>query len=363
MPEASKPATLLPFELLCQKLKRQFPNIAAARSEAETTKVKLNASLSAIKLPDTASLVVFGSLARREWTSESDVDWTMLVNGPSDPEHFRLAIWIGDLIRERFREPGRTQTFGTLTSSHELVHHIGGDEDTNKNLTRRILLLLESCSLNDNQERERVIRAVLQRYIVCGPGVPDTSDLRFTLPRFLLNDIVRLWRTFAVDYAAKKWQRADIGWALRNAKLRIPRKLTFAKGLLMCLDCELLNSESPWKERGKPTVGTIEEQLVSGIAELVSLSPIDMISRVFLSFDSKATAEQLLSAYDQYLGMINDSTKRKHLDTAVDFQNALQDEIFAEVRDISHKFGSALETLFFSENDRLRKLTQRYGVF
>ncbi|HEV2991737.1 MAG TPA: nucleotidyltransferase domain-containing protein [Candidatus Angelobacter sp.] len=30
---------------------------------------------------DTASLVVFGSLARGEWTTGSDLDWTYLVDG------------------------------------------------------------------------------------------------------------------------------------------------------------------------------------------------------------------------------------------------------------------------------------------
>jgi hypothetical protein len=208
-----------------------------------------------------------------------------------------------------------------------------------------------------------VIRAVLQRYLVCGPGVPDPNDLRFTVPRFLLNDVVRLWRTFAVDYAAKKWQRADKGWALRNAKLRIPRKLTFAKGLLMCLDCELLGAERPWTHVGAPTAGMIEEQLVNGCTELVNLTPLDMLSRVLLALGGTETARDVLQAYDNYLGLLNNPAKRKHLDESVNFNDAFNDKVFSEVRQISHRFGEGLQKLFFDERDDLTALTQKYGVF
>jgi predicted nucleotidyltransferase len=352
-----------PFDRLREQLSVSLPNIEQARSQADATKTRLRQILNGIDLPETTALVVFGSLARREWTDGSDVDWTLLVNGPSDPEHFRLAILIGDRIRQHFNEPGPTQTFGTLTSSHELVHHVGGDEDTNRNMTRRVLLLLESCSVFGNSECNKVIRAVLQRYIVCGPGVPDPRDLKFAVPRFLLNDVVRLWRTFAVDYAAKKWQRADKGWALRNAKLRIPRKLTFAKGLLMCLDSELLPAEAPWTEVGAPAIGMLDGQLVNGCTELVNLTPLDMLSRVLLALGGAKTARKILRAYDDYLGLVNDQVKRKHLDESVEFKNALNDQVFSEVREISHRFGDGLQSLFFEEREDLTALTQKYGVF
>ena len=357
------PTSQQPFEALRNNLAISLPNIESARKNADATKERLKEVLNGIDLPETTALIVFGSLARREWTNGSDVDWTLLVNGPSDPEHFRLRLLIDERIRQAFKKPGQTETFGTLTSSHELVHHIGGDEDTNRNLTRRILLLLESCSVFGITERNKVIRAVLQRYIVCGPSIPDSNDVRFTVPRFLLNDVVRLWRTFAVDYAAKKWQRADKGWALRNAKLRIPRKLTFAKGFLMCLDCELLLSQSLWKEVGTPKLGMIEEQLVNGCAELVNLTPLDLLSRVLMALNSSTTAKQILEAYDHYLGLVNDDVKRKHLDKSVDFKKAMQDPVFAEVREISHRFGAGLQKLFFDEHNDLTKLTQKYGVF
>jgi hypothetical protein len=37
------------------------------------------------------SLVVFGSLARGEWTSGSDLDWTYLIDGGANSDHLLIA--------------------------------------------------------------------------------------------------------------------------------------------------------------------------------------------------------------------------------------------------------------------------------
>src|SRR3954464_8253779 len=86
------------FEILRDLIGIRLPNLVNARLQADAIREHLRTILAGIELPETTSLVVFGSLARREWTQDSDVDWTLLVNGPSDPEHFRLAVLIGDRI-------------------------------------------------------------------------------------------------------------------------------------------------------------------------------------------------------------------------------------------------------------------------
>jgi predicted nucleotidyltransferase len=44
-------------------------------------------------------LVVFGSIARGECTSKSDVDWTLLMDGQSNPRYDSIALDIKEKIR------------------------------------------------------------------------------------------------------------------------------------------------------------------------------------------------------------------------------------------------------------------------
>src|SRR5438128_166873 len=129
-----------------------WPTIEKAQKDAEEERSKRAEQFSSAGLvPTDTSLVVFGSLARGEWTQGSDLDWTLLVDGQVDGQHADIAHKIADLVSER--PPGPTGVFGGLTFSHDIVHFIGGDDDTNTNTTRRILLLLESKSLTDDSVR------------------------------------------------------------------------------------------------------------------------------------------------------------------------------------------------------------------
>jgi len=120
-----------------------------AREKAAAVRVKLDQILFE-KIPkytsgDT-SLVVFGSLARGEWTSASDLDWTYLIDGQANSDHLVIAQKIQTILKDHeaeFRPPGQTGTFGNMAFSHDIIHQIGGQNDTNKNTTQRILLLLE----------------------------------------------------------------------------------------------------------------------------------------------------------------------------------------------------------------------------
>jgi hypothetical protein len=131
------------------------------------------------------------------------------------------------------RAPGTQGVFGVPFDLASLVDHIGLDADTNTNLTRRMLLLLESREVA-GAVHEHAWRTVLDRYL--NYGIKD-----FRPPRFLLNDLTRYWRTICVDFEGKHrdTQGNDPKWVSRNAKLRTSRKLLFAGGLIPIILCHL----------------------------------------------------------------------------------------------------------------------------
>lgn len=338
---------------------------AAAKATAEKRSSVVDKLTKQKLLPPDTTFVMFGSLARNEVTTGSDLDWTLLADGQSDTQHRDVTRKIKELVKhDNHKPPGPTELFGTMTFSHELVHLIGGDADTNRNTTRRILLLLESRGIVDNDPvRDRVLRNILKRYLQEDLDYHESHKQKRRVPRFLLNDIERFWRTMAVDYANKRRDR-DKGWALRNFKLRLSRKLTFTAGLAMCMSCQfrpprLLEEASPDDFRGE-----LENYLIG----FSNKPPLHVLAEFVLNFDSKDTAKALdagkaiFDAYDKFLEVLDNEDNRNHLDN-LSRECAGSDEVFAQASEIGTAFQDGLCKLFFETNDELTKATQRYGVF
>src|SRR5262245_55801916 len=125
---------------LAKKSQRTWPTMRQAIENATKQQNRISETLETQSLvPVDTSYVVFGSLARSEWTSGSDLDWALLLDGQADESHQRTVIEIRNTLRNslQFKPPGPTGIFGGLTSSHDLIHRIGGDLDTNRNTTQR----------------------------------------------------------------------------------------------------------------------------------------------------------------------------------------------------------------------------------
>jgi predicted nucleotidyltransferase len=347
------------ISLLQSHVGEKWPAINQARTKAIEISQKLEKTLRGLSSTD-ASIVVFGSLARKEWTSKSDVDWTLLIDGQADPEHLKVAQDVAGCLEDgEFQAPGTTGIFGNMTFSHDLVQKIGGREDTNENTTRRVLLLQESVAFGKPDAYERVLRLILSRYLEDDRGL-RFGTLPYKVPRFLLNDIVRYWRTITVDFVEKQRGQGGHGWGLRNAKLRMSRKLIFATGMLSCFSCELLSGSEARRELLKRhSTVAMEEHLRNFIKE----TPLEILATFLVELDIKrSTARKLFSAYNAFLALLNDSKKRNHLKN-LHYDDIRGNVVFNEVRGFSREFQEGLTALFFNDSKKLRDLTIFYGVF
>ncbi len=303
-------------------------------------------------------LVIFGSIARDESTSKSDVDWTLLVDGQSDPNHYEIGQKIKQkILKTGLAEPSPSGLFSKITFSHDLIHYIGGVDDTYFNLSKRILLLLESerISFEDSNDPSgtaysRVILGIIERYISNDSSFLSNHGKDLAVPRFLLNDIVRFWRTMCVDFANKQREQAGKKWALRNIKLRMSRKLIFVKGLLMCASCY-----------NHPSISS--QELKATLSKIISFKAIDFVVNELIKYqiDDKWII-QLLDAYDIFLKMLNNDSVRNHIE-GLPINDVYSDSLFSEARNNAHLFQEALDNVFYYEETPLKKFTLKYGVF
>jgi predicted nucleotidyltransferase len=359
--EPSRPGETDAVTRLAKKWSLQVNEISRAKEEARKRRLQFNNICEEEKfLTEDTSVVVFGSLARDEYTSGSDADWTLLIDGQANADHLKVTQKIKASIKDLFKAPNATGAFGGMTFSHQLIHNIGGAEDTNANTTQRILMLLESRSIRGPGDAAygRVVRGILNRYLEQQVSNLNREKIRYKVPRFLLNDVVRFWRTMAVDFAGKQWARGGEGWGLRNAKLRLSRKLIYVAGLLTCFSCVLdedLNA-SVHSESDKAL------ELVTHLRKAVKNTPLGVLANALLRYDSHGDVSRLIfNAYNGFLGILNDPAKRDHLESLL-AENSERDPVFAEVRRISDVFENGLDKLFF-ENQNISPLTRKYGVF
>ncbi len=327
----------------------EWPNVLKALEKTRSRFAEVRKLLDDLDSSDT-SIVVFGSLARSEWTTGSDLDWTLLVDGQADPAHLDSVHKIQSKLKAaKFVDPGPSGVFGNMAFSHDIIHQIGGEDDTNRNITQRILLILESKTVGRSEAYERVVRNVLESYLANGS---PAGSLEAKVPRFLLNDIVRYWRTITVDFVYKKRERAGQKWALRNAKLRMSRKVIFAAGLLMCLTCDksllpIFGKESPLER----------------VNDCIKHTPLRILAEASLVLEVPAkTVRDLFDSYDDFLAVLDTEAHRSELE-ALDEDRKDDSAVFQRIRETGHRFQSGLSSMFFKGDRGLAELTMKYGVF
>jgi predicted nucleotidyltransferase len=352
---------ILPIELLEKALGCRWQHLEEARHESIALKKRLSDKILGIQVNDETSIITYGSLARNEFTKHSDIDWTLLVDGKVSSEHRKIGREANNIVKsECSKAVGRENTFGGISYSHDLVHKIGGNEDTNKNTTQRILILLESYPLGNNKAYDRVKREVLCRYVKEDWGIWNTQ---IKVPRFLLNDIARYWRTMCVDFAYKRRDRDNEEWALKTLKLRFSRKLIYVSGLLSCFSC-ISDITLAHQLRSINDVEEQRELIIDHLAQITSHSPLDIFSEMILPHeDLYNAAKVVMDSYNDFVGILSDNEYRLHLKELSPIETNT-DKFYNETRELGHKFQDGLDEIFLSDNSSMFfSLTKKYGVF
>lgn len=301
-----------------------------SKAHAEKTLGTLRPKIAPL-LPPGEVVVNCGSYARREASANSDIDFFVITKGtaPTDPSQDDPPTWwpqVVEAIKEVIEtEPAEGGAFSQIEYRDEMLRNIGGDRDTNQKITRRILFLLEGDWLGNQAELESIRREILEKYIA--EGMTDHQ-----LALFLLNDIIRYYRTICVDYEFKTGQGIKPKpWGIRNIKLIFSRKLLYASGIFSVAQ----------------TADCRRDRKLEVLESLFKMPVIDRMQEIC----GKSNMRAVLASYNRFLDQMESPDTRRHL---IDLkrENRSKDAIFRDLKNEGHNFTRELLKLLENTFDR-----------
>jgi len=216
-------------------------------------------------------------------------------------------------------------------------------------MTRRILLLIESVPVTEGKTHKDVIDKILSRY--CSDYLPPNrkEDSPVKVPRYLLNDLVRYWRTMSVDFGTKRWQSSRDETNVRLAKLRITRKILFAGPLATLLLVPQKIQKN--KELAKYLQKSFEKPPLAQLAGTVDL----------LHDTSKTALKNLLISYDKFIKLLSSKEERRILEGHGKGKGQ-NSETWEKCKQIGEKIQKSLE-IIFCDDELFKENFRKYSVF
>ncbi len=322
---------------LSEKTGEGFPNLSAARELATAKQPDFEARLGKLNHDKDASVVLFGSWARRELTEHSDDDWLVLINSSPRKDVNPSLEEVETILGVEQRKPGKQEVFGIHAFCDDIAEKVGLERDDNKNLTHRVLLMLESVPFTGHKQHRACWDRILSGYLQ-----EVRRDER--PPRFFLNDVVRYWRTICVDFVGKHREEDGEKWGMRNAKLRASRKVLFAGGLLPILQCFRFN----------------RDDMHAFLVDQLTAPATDRLAYAFLEWNVLDTGARFFEAYDRWIGLLNNKEIRIELESVTP-STADDSAAFREVQAIAKDLDRGLLTLLFDTS--LEPISRQYGIF
>ena len=288
--------------------------LGSAHDRSEATLNTLRSIASELLGGDQDLIVgVNGSVARREETAGSDVDLFFLtLNGDIAAATTAQAEYRKRLVAQGIKMPAHGGVFEDPLPTTQLTTTIGGEDDTNKNITRRMLYLLEGEWVANKDEFGRLRTDLVARY------VPEDLDEQ-KIVRFFLNDVIRYWRTICVDFEHKTAE-ATKPRAIRLVKLRLSRMLLYVAGIAAA----------------RQTVGHDATAKRERLAELLALPPLARLGEIH-GLDKLAPVQAL---YATFLSALDSEEIRSKLE--LPGAEGLSTQEFRELTDVARDFKAEL---------------------
>jgi predicted nucleotidyltransferase len=269
------------------------------------------AALEASPLDDCiASIVVAGSLGRMEAAAYSDCDIIVVVDDETDPNSEQSAKALSNVWQRlealELRLPKSWGIFSNACNTAALTQpeSLGDLNESRDIFGKRIQLLLDCQPVYERQNITQIpdlstyssFRS-LQKYVVdwyATAFVNAHKDKQWT---YLLNDLIRYFRSYAAWHQFKLTVEHDDSWYIRNAKLRTSRLIMYA-GLLFLL------GESSRIGFGKP----------KWLLDHLTLTPLERVLYAFARHGyAQADTQRFLENYNAYFETMRDPQVRASL--------------------------------------------------
>ncbi len=192
----------------------------------KSLKKAMNEELNGFKV----TIFVVGSIGRDEVGDNSDLDIFILSKDEiSQIEQYQIYSKLIKINKNLdFPEFSNDGEFLTIHKLKDLKNLTGSPKDDLSNLfTARMLMLLESKVLFNQKLYTEILKDIVSLYSRDKPDKPDTE---FN-PTFLINDILRYWRTLCLNYEVIRHD-ADRPWKKKNTNLKYSRMLTVFSTIL-----------------------------------------------------------------------------------------------------------------------------------
>lgn len=282
------------------------------------------------------SIFVAGSYAREEASVHSDIDLFFILDGELDGlenqntktlrAFTRIIEEVDKLGFPAFSNDGE---YLEILEKPKMKRELGGRKDDHLNyFTARMLMLIEGKPIYGHNTFDEIVKDIVAAYFR-----DYTHHPRDFKPVFLINDIIRFWKTLCLNYEHKRNQPDEnpdqkMKQKVKNFKLKFSRMMTCYGSIVSIIsqtgnigpeEVIRLNDQSPYDRlasvvRLRPELGSSFEGLseeYNWFLEQTNVSGPDLLE----AFRDKKYREEAFSRAERFGDAMFDITNQVAFDT------------------------------------------------